>query len=144
MSRIADSASATLFCRDNEMLESRVFRAMIAVVTATVLIALFAARWQVTTGLLLGGLLSLLNYHWLRTSMAAIFVGLTADVRPRIGIIRYILRYVIIAMVVLAAYKLRLISLPATIIGLASFVPAFFIEALRQSYFAISGREESF
>lgn len=144
MSRIADSADTNLFRENESTLELRVFRAMIVVVTVTVMVALIAAQWRVTTGLLLGGSLSLLNYHWLLSSMAVVFAASTSDAPPRISVIRYILRYFVIAVVVGFAYKLGTISLPATIAGLCSFVPAFFIEASRQSYFAFSGREDSF
>jgi hypothetical protein len=34
--------------------------------------------------------------------------------------------------------------LPATIAGMCSFVAALFVEAFRQFYFVIIGREESF
>jgi hypothetical protein len=143
MSPIADHTGASLTRRDRSTPESRVFRAMLAVVIATVIVALITAPWRVTAGLLVGGSLSLLNYHWLRTSMAAVFASAAGDVPPRIGAIRYLLRYLVIATVVVVAYWLEIISFTATIAGLCSFVPAFFFEASRQSYFAIIGREES-
>jgi len=43
--------------------------------------------------------------------------------------------------IVAVGYKLNLISLPATIIGLSSFVVALFAEAFRESYFIITHRE---
>jgi hypothetical protein len=48
----------------------------------------------------------------------------------------------LVGLIVIAAYKLNVISLPATIIGLASFVVALFAEAFRASYYAIIHREE--
>jgi len=92
---------------------------------------------------MLGGLLSLLNFHWLETSVAAVF-NVNVTERPRVGISRYIIRYFVVAAVAFAAYELRLVSLPAMFAGLSSFVPALFIEASRQFYFAIIRREESF
>ena len=56
----------------------------------------------------------------------------------------YILRYLIVGIVVFAAYQLRLVSLAATIAGLCSFVPALFVEAFRQFYLAMIHREESY
>ena len=144
MSEIASSVrSEALSCGDDS-LELRVFRAMIATVVITVVAAVIFAPWRVTSGLFLGGALSLLNYHWLRTSMAAVLRSETAGKRPRVRIFRYVIRYFVISTVVIAAYKLNLISLPATIAGLCSFVVAFFVEALRQSYFAFIRREETF
>ena len=124
-------------------LEMRIFRVMIATVGFAVIASTILAPWRVTLGLTLGGVLSLFNYHWLRTSVAAVFnVGPTE--RPRVRISRYIIRYFVVGGVVIAAYQLNVISLPATIAGLSSFVPALFVEAFRQFYFVIIHREESF
>ena len=93
---------------------------------------------------MLGGVLSLLNYHWLRTSIAVVLSSGTTRTHPRFGISRYIIRYLVIAVVVFAAYTLQLVSLAATIVGLCSFVPALFVEAFRQFYLAIINREETY
>jgi len=42
---------------------------------------------------------------------------------------------------VIASYKLNAVSLPATIVGLCSFVVALFAEAFRQVYLTIVHRE---
>jgi hypothetical protein len=88
--------------------------------------------------------LALLNYHWLRSSVSAIFNIDHAVRRPRVRISSYIFRYLLVGAVVLLAYELRIVSLAATIAGLCAFVPALFVEAFRQFYFAIIHREESF
>ena len=143
MSQITNSVSAEGFAGGNtRALEMRVFRMMVASVALAVIVSTMLAPWRVTTGLMLGGLLSLLNYHWLRTSVADVFNVSTAE-RPRVKISRYIIRYFVVAGVAFAAYELRLVSLPAMFAGLCSFVPALFVEALRQFYFAIIRREES-
>jgi hypothetical protein len=95
----------------------------------------------VTSGLFLGGMLSLLNLHWMRTSIAAAFNRATEGSRPQIRLARYVLRYFIIGASVYAGYKLNLVSLPATVAGLSSFVVALFVEAFRESYFIIINRE---
>ena len=142
MSQIANSVSPERFARgENGALEVRVFRVMIASVGLAVVASTMLQPWRVTTGLMLGGLLSLLNFHWLETSVAAVF---NATERPRVRISRYIIRYFVVAAAAFAAYELRLVSLPAMFAGLSSFVPALFIEASRQFYFAIIRREESF
>lgn len=124
-------------------LEARVFRSMlVAVVLAVPGSALFLP-WRVTTGLLLGGVLSLLNHHWLRRSISAALNVETPGQRPRLKAAGYILRYFVIFTVVAVAYKLNVISLPATLAGLCSFVVALFAEAFRQGYLAIIHREES-
>lgn len=124
-------------------LTARVFRTMEATVALVVLASLAFAPWRVTSGLLLGGLLSLFSYHWMRTSVSAAFENINGGAKPRFKLARYVLRYFVIAAVVFAAYKLRVVSLPATVVGLCSFVVAFFVEALREVYFAIIHREET-
>src|ERR687895_1399918 len=102
------------------------------------------APWRVTSGLLLGGVLSLLNHRWLRGSVAALLDMQKPGAKPRMKLWKHGLRYVVIGLAVFAGYQLNLISLAATIAGLCSFVPALFVEAGRQFYFAIIRREESF
>jgi hypothetical protein len=127
----------------NSALEMRLFRAMIASVGLAVVVSTMLQPWRITTGLMLGGLLSLLNFHWLETSVAAVF-NVSAAQRPRVRISRYIIRYFVVAAVAFTAYQLDLVSLGAMFAGLCSFVPALFIEASRQFYFAIIRREGSF
>lgn len=145
MNQIADSVgSKPLTGMDSGPIESRIFRVMIVTVAIAVAAATVLAPWRVTTGLALGGALSLLNYHWLRTSVAAIFnIDLTTQ-RPRAGAWRYLLRYFIVGLAVFTAYQLHIVSLPATLVGLSSFVPALLVEALRQFYFAFIVGKESF
>jgi hypothetical protein len=144
MSQIANSFDGkALSLGDDGALELRVFRVMIASVLFAVIVSTMLAPWRVTTGLMLGGLLSLLNFHWLQTSVAAVF-NVSAGERPRIRIPRYILRYFVVGITAYVAYNLRLVSLTAVFAGLCAFVPALFVEAFRQFYFAIIRREESF
>ena len=124
-------------------LDTRVLRTMAATVGIAVVVSTAFAPWRVTTGLLLGGLLSLLSHHWMRTSIAAAFAGaLEVGSKPQLTSLKYILRYIVIAAAVLLAYKSGVVSLPATILGLCSFVVALFLEALREFYFVIIRREE--
>ena len=122
-------------------LESRLFVIMGVTVALAVIANAVIAPWRITIGLAVGGTLSLLNYHWLRTSVTALLSEATTIKRPSITIARYVLRYLVIAATVFALYVLQVISLPATIIGLCAFVPALFVEAFRQVYFLIIHRE---
>ena len=134
------AASSTPASND---IDARVLRTMTLAVALAVIISAPFAPWRVTTGLLLGGLLSLLSHQWMRTSISAAFdQALGAGTRPRFTSVKYILRYFVVAAAVLVAYKLGIVSLPATIAGLCSFVVALFVEALREFYFVIIHREE--
>jgi len=145
MSQIADSANTGVELRDLKGgLEVRLQRSMIVTVAVAVAISGVMGPWRFTTGLLLGGLLSILNFRWLHKSVAAIFNINLAVERPRAGASRYLLRYIIVAALVIAAVSLQIVSLPATLTGLSAFVPALFVEAVREFYLAIIHREESF
>jgi hypothetical protein len=123
-------------------LEARIFRTMAVAVVIAVVASVPFAQWRVTTGLLLGGVLSLLNHHWLRTSASAAFSVVAHGEKPKLTLANYIIRYIVIGVTVFLAYKLNIISLAATIAGLCSFVVALFGEAIREFYLAILHREE--
>lgn len=142
MNEIANSVTGELTRLDD--LEARIFRAMLVAVAVAVIVSAIVAPWRVTSGLLLGGVLSLLNYRWLHGSVAALLEMQVPGVKPRMKLWKHGVRYLVIAVAVFAGYQLKLISLAATIAGLCSFVPALFVEAGRQFYFAIIRREESF
>jgi len=143
MNEIADNAgTGALAYSEGAALERRLLRGMCVVVVLSVLVSLLFAPWRVTTGLLLGGILSFFNHHWLRTSLAAVFNG-AGRKGSRLVAARYVLRYLVVALVVAAAYTLNLVSIGATIAGLCSFAAAIMLEALTQLYFAIVYREEN-
>jgi small-conductance mechanosensitive channel len=126
----------------NKSIEGRIFRTMALATAFAVVASLTFAPWRVTSGLLLGGVLALLNHHWLSSSTAAAFSVILHGTRPRLSLVQYVLRYLVITLAVMVAYSLNVVSLTATIVGLCSFVPALFGEALREFYFAIIHREE--
>jgi len=126
----------------DDRLHSRVFRTMILTTAIAVLWSVFFTTLQVTTGLLIGGLLALLNHRWLQTSISAAFGVLVHGQKPRMTLTKYIIRYFIVGVTAFAAYTLGIASLPAIIAGLCTFVVALFVEAIREMYFAIIQREE--
>ena len=56
---------------------------------------------------------------------------------------RYVLRYVVVAAAVYAAYRSGLVSLAATLAGMCAVVAGLIAEGFRQLYFAIVRREET-
>ncbi len=125
------------------MIENRVFRSMVATTALAVTISAFFAPWRVTTGLLLGGVLALFSHSWLKNSAAAAIHFSAVGGRPQLRLAQFVLRYVVIAGVVFGAYTLDLISLPAVLAGLSTFVVAMLVEAIREFYFVITKREET-
>lgn len=141
MNGIANDLGESDLSTPDEALEMRIFRVMAISVFLAVMVSLWLSPWRIVTGLLLGGVLSLLNYHWLRTSIRAIIQARASGKDISSNGSRFIVRYLVVFAVVLTAYLLNVVSLPATIVGLCSFVVALFAEAFRQSYFSIVNRE---
>ena len=144
MSEIVNNVGRSAFsATDPVAMERRLFRSMCGAVAISVIASAALAPWRVTTGLLLGGLLSLFNHHWLRTSLSAVFGTAESGKRVKISAARYVLRYFVIGAVVALAYALGLVSIVATLVGLCSFVVAAMMEAFMQIYFIIINREET-
>lgn len=144
MSEIANSGNLAAFAGEESATERRIFRGMCITVVAAVVLSAGVASWRVTTGLLLGGVLSLFNHHWLRTSIAAMFDSAsTTGAKPNVRVVRFLLRYFIVGASVAAAYMLDLVSLAATLFGMCSFVVAALVEAFILTYNAIVHREEN-
>ena len=126
----------------HDSINTRVFYTMVVTTALAVAVSAFVAPWRVTTGLLLGGVLALFSHSWLKNSAAAAIRLSTTGDGPQFRLAQFILRYVVIAAAVFATYTLELVSLPAVLVGLSTFVVAMFVEALREFYFAIKEREE--
>jgi len=128
---------------DASAMGQRLFRAMTGAVVVAVVASAALMPWRVTTGLLIGGALSLLNHHWMRTAISAAFAAASdAQAKPKLRIVRFITRYFIVAAAVFVAHQLDIASLTAMLVGLCSFVVAAMIEGFRQTYFVIIHREE--
>ncbi|GAC1397874.1 MAG: hypothetical protein NVSMB56_12860 [Pyrinomonadaceae bacterium] len=136
-------ADAATNANDLTTIERRMFRVMTgAVVLAGAFSAGFFA-WRVTFGLAIGGILALLNYYWLSSSIAAIFsMAETKGIKPKLKPAKFILRYFIVALIIAAAHFLHVASLNAMLIGLSAFAVAGVVEGFIQVYFAIVHREE--
>ncbi|HKR14258.1 MAG TPA: ATP synthase subunit I [Pyrinomonadaceae bacterium] len=120
----------------------RIFRTMVIATGLSVAVSAIIGPWRVTTGLLVGGLLALFSHRWLKSSAAAAIELSVGGAAPQLRLAQFILRYVVIGALVFSLYQLDLLSLPAVLAGMASFVVAIFVEALREFYFAIIQREE--
>jgi fatty acid desaturase len=108
----------------------------------SVAVSAMVGPWRFTTGLLLGGLLALFNHRWLKNSAAAAIQLSTSGGAPQFRVAQFLLRYVVIAAVIFATVEFDLVSLPAVLAGLCTFVIAMMVEAFREFYFAIIEREE--
>jgi hypothetical protein len=125
-------------------LERRIVVSMCASVAVAVIASAALAPWRVTTGLLLGGALSLFNHGWLKGSISSSFRADAASESPsRFGVSRFILRYFVVALVIAGAAVLNVASPVAALAGMCSFVAAIFVEAGYQLYANVIKREEN-
>ena len=115
---------------------------MVIATGMAVVVSAVVGPWRVTTGLLVGGMLALLSHRLLKNSAAAAIELSIGGARPRFRLAQFVLRYLVIGAAVYSLYELDLVSLTATLAGMATFVVAIFVEALREFYFAIIQREE--
>jgi hypothetical protein len=150
MNEIADSGAlgnempGEVASTDASAMAERLFRVMVWTVGAAVILSAMWMPWRVTTGLFIGGALSLLNHHWMRTAiMAAFALSAEAGGRPKLKVVRFITRYIIVAVAVAVASWLDIASLTAMLVGLCSFAVAALVEGFMQAYFVIIHREET-
>ncbi len=146
MNEIADSGAldGEVASEDASAMAERLFRVMFWTVAAAVLASALWMPWRVTAGLFIGGALSLLNHHWMRTAIMAAFAQASGTgARPKLKIVRFITRYFIVAAAIAVANWLDIASLTAMLVGLCSFVIAALVEGFMQTYFVITHREET-
>ena len=137
-----NTAQETVNTEQDHGLNARIFRAMVAVTAVAVIVSSLLGSLRFTTGLLIGGVLAIFSHNWLKNSAgAAIHLAIGEGVQ-QIRLMQFLLRYLVIGLVVFAAYLVDIASVTAMLIGLSSFVVALLIEAIREFYFAIFQREE--
>ena len=79
-------------------------------------------------GVLFGGLLAFLNYYWLKRSTAAIFEKAFAGSTGSFVSLRFISRYVVLGLVILAIYFSGMVPVTAVIAGLSAFAIAVVVD----------------
>ncbi len=104
--------------------------------------SLIFANWSVTAGLLLGGILSFVNYYWLKFALKSVFEKAVEGEKPKFLVGKYILRYFAIGAVIVIVYLTKIISVAAVIGGLLTFAAAILIESIILVFIHISKGEE--
>jgi len=79
-------------------------------------------------GILFGGALAFLNYYWLKRSTAAVFDKAFAGSGGRFVSLKFIFRYVVLGLVILAVHFSGLMPATAVIGGLAAFAIAVVVD----------------
>ncbi len=105
------------------------------VVLAGSLLSLIFASGKFSAGFLIGGILSFINYYWLKTSLKKIFDSIAPIeedeefVKPRFLTARYIFRYLFLGIVLWLVWMTKLVPIVAVLLGMFSFAAAILIEA---------------
>jgi len=125
-----------------DAVERRVWRNIVAVVAVGVVIAAATAGLRFMLGLILGGGLALLNYKWLSSSLRAV-LGTANDKAPPGTMIKFVVRWLVIAAVAWAANQTGYFDPIAMIAGLLAPAAAVLIEAAYMGYRAFTTRENN-
>lgn len=104
---------------------------------------LIFADWSVSAGLMLGGILSFVNYYWLKFALHSVFEKVVDGEKPNFLVGKYILRYFAIGAVIIIVYLTKIISAAAVIAGLLTFAAAILIESLILVFIHFSKQEET-
>ena len=108
--------------------EQRVLRNVFAVIALAVVAAALFADLRFMLGLVLGGGLALLNYKWLHSSLRGVLAAGSKKAPPG-TMIRFVVRWLIIAAVAWAANKTGYVDPVAILIGLMAPAAAVMIDA---------------
>lgn len=123
-----------------EAVERRVWRNIFAVVALAVVIAAIVADLRFMLGLVLGGGLALLNYKWLHSSLREA-LGAGTEKAPPGTMIKFVVRWLVIAAVAWAANKTGYFDPLAILAGLFAPAAAVMIEAAYVAYKSFRTRE---
>lgn len=115
---------------------------MVIVLVAAIIGSLIFATWRVTAGLILGGILSFINYYWLKFALKSVFEKAVEGAKPKFLVGKYILRYFAIGAVIVLVFLTKIISVAAVICGLLAFAAAILIESFILIFIHISKRKE--
>ncbi len=86
---------------------------------------------QFGLGFFFGGVLSFVNYYWLKISLKRIFDNVTAHgERPRFLAIRHFGRYLTLGVILAIIFLTEIVPVIAVVLGLAGFAVAIVIEGL--------------
>ena len=109
---------------------SRIVWLMAIVVVLGSLASLIFISWLSSLGFFIGGILSFLNFFWLKSSLKKMFVETSeGEHKPHYSAARYISRYFTLAAVLIIIVLTHTVPIASVILGLVSFVFAIMIEA---------------
>ncbi len=98
--------------------------------------------WDFGLAVLIGGLLSFLNYFWLKYSLKKVFELSAGGKKPGIFGAQYFLRYLVFGLILVIIYLTKTVSITAVILGLAGFAFAVVIEGILRIISSVFSKRE--
>jgi len=121
----------------------RILWTMAVVSVLGALAGLIFVSGQFGLGVLLGGVLSFVNYYWLKAALRRIFDNAIAHGdQPRFLAVRYFSRYLTLGAILAFVFLTETIPVIAVILGLSSFALAIVIEGLMRIFSTLFGSRE--
>lgn len=92
-------------------------------------VSLWCQSWPVFWGILLGGLLGILNFHWLWWITAKVFLE-----NKKIYGVQYLTKFFCLAAIFFFILRRGEINFPAFLIGLSALIPAILVSAWQPKF----------
>ncbi len=139
MSEVSDSNSETVTPISNR----RILWLMIIVVVSGTLASLIFVSQLWGLGFFIGGILSFLNFFWLKSSLKKMFVETSeGEHKPHYSAARYISRYFTLAGVLAIIFLTQTVPIASVIFGLVSFAFAIMFEAFIRIFSSLFKRKD--
>ena len=85
------------------------------------LLSLFFTPWKFTLGILVGGFISIVNFHWLGRNLIAVFRNLSGNVRGMV-MVKYYIRFIITGVVLYLLISANTVNVIGLLLGLSVVV----------------------
>lgn len=114
----------------------RILILTVLAVTVGSLLSLIFVNRHFAIGFFIGGILSLVNYYWLKTSLKKVFEKVVPAQdgeeveKPRFVTARFIFRYLFLGFVLYLIWMTKLVPIAAVLVGLLSFAAAVMVESV--------------
>lgn len=130
MSEPADNAEAAP-SETISISHRRILWTLGAVTIVLAIVGFVLDSWEFGLGVVIGGVLAIVNYYWLKVSLKRVFVQIAnGGERPQFLAIRYFGRYLTLGVILLIIFLTKIVPVLAVVLGLASFALAIVVEGL--------------
>ena len=120
----------------------RILTVMAIVTVLCGLAGFIFVSWQFGSSVLLGGVLSFINYYWLKFSLKKVFERTERGERPRFLAIKYTSRYMVLGGILLFVFLIKTDLVVPIILGMASFALAIVIEGFIRIFASFFNKKE--